>query len=212
MKRLILVTIAILATIVASAQIPYYSGSQGKNKTYTYFSTKFHPGENNQQMYITAQYGLLNKLDLVTDATIGTGWAYQGFGTRFNILNTKYIGIGGQIMVDFDLNNSYKFNYNCNSLYLNGNIWNGLHWVSNTWYTIYDGTDNVLEQWTYLGWTVGKLTPMIGLDNYLTKPHGSDLLAGVYYSINKMNFYLWGSNLTKNFGDRRIVIGFDYKF
>lgn len=212
MKKYILIIVAVLVSLVSVAQIPYYSGSQGKGKTYTYFSTKFHPGENNQQMYITAQYGVLSKIDLVTDATIGTNFAYQGFGTRFNILSNKYFGLGGQIMVDFDINNSYKFNYNCNSLYMNGSIVGGLHWVSNTWWTVYKGADNVVEHWGYLGYTVGKFTPMVGIDNYITNSIGSDLLAGFYISHKKMNFYLWGSNLTKNFGDRRVVVGFDYKF
>lgn len=210
-KHLIAGLLLLISTVL-SAQIPYYSSSQGKGETYTYFSTKFHPSHNNQQMYISAQHGILNWLDLATDVSVGNNYAYQGFGARFNLFKSKYLGIGGQNMVAFDLKDSYKFNYNATSLYLNGNIYKGLHWVSNTWLTIYDGADNTLEQWTYLGYTYKRITPMIGIDNYIKDARGSDLLAGIYYSVNKLNFYLWGSNLTKNFGDRRIVVGFDYKF
>lgn len=212
MKNLIISILMLFTVTSVMAQIPYYAGTQSKGKTYTYFSTKFHPGENNQQSYITAQYGILDKIDLVTDLTVGTGYNYQGFGIRFNAFSSKYFNVGGQLMADFNMNNSYKFDYNCNSLYLNGNIWNGLHWVSNTWWTIYDNSRNTLEQWSYLGWTVKRFTPMIGIDTYLRDCKGCDLMAGVYYSIGKMNFYAWSSNITKNYGDVRIVLGFDYKF
>lgn len=212
MKKLILIIIAAILTVAAKSQIPYYGNTQGKGETYTYFSTKFHPGVNNQQMYITAQHGVLNKLDLVTDATIGTNWAYQGWGIRFNVFKSNKLSIGGQLMADFDINNSYKFNYNCNSLYLHWYLNKSLHFVSNTWWTIYDESDNTVEQWTYIGYHIGKFTPMIGIDNYFTKSHGSDLMAGIYYSVGKVNVYAWSSNLTKNFGDTRVVLGFDYKF
>lgn len=212
MKKVIFLILSIFMTVQVSAQIPYYSGSQGKGKTYTYFSTKFHPGENNQQVYITAQHGVLDKLDLVTDLSVGTGYAYQGFGLRFNAINTKYFGIGGQVMSQFDLNNSYKYNYLASSIYMNGKIWQGLHWVSNTWFTAYRHGRDTWEQWTYLGWTVNKFTPMVGLDTYLRDCHGVDLMVGCYFTHKNTNWYLWSSNLTKNYGDVRIVIGFDYKF
>lgn len=213
MKKFILTIIAALFVAVSFAQIPYYAGSQGKGKTYTYFSTKVHPGENNQQMYITVQHGLLDKLDIVTDATVGTGWAYQGFGTRFNVVNTKYFGLGGQAMADFNLNDNYKFGYACFSAYMNGNIYKGLHWVSNTWYTVYEGADNQVDQWTYLGYTIGKFTPMIGAITDCSHDFKTDLAVGVYANLYKGGYvYLWGSGLTKNVYDPRIVIGFDYKF
>ena len=212
MKKLIITLMTMIVTIGLSAQIPYYHSSQGKGKTYTYFSTKFHPGTDNQQVYITAQHGILDKLDLVTDLSVGSGYSYQGFGLRFNAFDSKYFGIGGQVMSQFNLQDNYKYNYLGSSIYMNGNIWSGLHWVSNTWFTAYRHGRDTWEQWTYLGWTVRKFTPMIGLDTYLRGCKGSDLMAGCYYTVGKMNLYAWCSNITKNYGDVRVVVGFDYKF
>lgn len=203
-----------LITTSALAQIPYYAGSQGKGHTYTYFSTKFHPTHNNQQLYITVQHGVSDHIDLVTDATIGSGWGYQGFGTRFNAFKSEYFSIGGQAMIDFDLNDSYKPGYECLSLYMNGSIYKGLHWVSNTWYTIYNSdTKNQVDQWTYLGYTIGKFTPMIGSIMQCTPEFKADLAVGCYINAYKNGYiYLWGSGLTNNVYNPRVVIGFDYKF
>lgn len=212
MKKILFLIISLITITAVQAQIPYYSGSQGKGKTYTYFSTKFHPGTDNQQVYITAQHGILDKLDLVTDLSVGSGYSYQGFGLRFNAFNSKYFGIGGQVMSQFNLQDNYKYNYLGSSIYMNGNIWSGLHWVSNTWFTAYRHGRDTWEQWIYLGWTVRKFTPMIGLDTYLRDCKGSDLMAGCYYTVGKMNLYAWCSNITKNYGDVRVVLGFDYKF
>lgn len=215
MKKLLLSLIVMTASLsLVEAQIPYFGNSQGKGNTYTYFSTKIHPGENNQQMYITAQYGVSDHFDLVTDATVGTGYAYQGFGTRFNIMKSKYFTLGGQVMLDFDINDGYEFNYNSNGLYINGNIIGNLGYVANTWYTVYKDYDNVVEQWAYLAYDIGRVHPMIGINTFFTDTDlGVDLMAGAYISItNKSNVYIWGSNLTNNLGDPRIVLGFDYKF
>jgi hypothetical protein len=213
MKKFIMTFMVAMFAIISMAQVPYYAGSQGKNKTYTYFSTKVHPGHNNQQMYITMQHGLTDYLDIVTDATIGTGWEYQGFGLRFNALNTKYFGLGGQVMADFNLGDNYKYDYTCASLYMNGTIAGGLHWVSNTWYTIYDKADNTVDQWTYLGYTIGKWTPMVGAITNCTDDFKTDLALGVYVNAYKNGYvYLWGSGLTNNVYNPRVVVGFDYKF
>lgn len=212
MKKVILSILAILLFTAVKAQIPYYSGSQSKGKLYTYFSTKFHPGHNDQSVYITAQYGLLNKLDFVTDLSASSSSTYQGFGFRFNLLSKKYLGIGGQTMLAFNIMDRYAFSYNANSIYLNGSIYKGLHWVNNLWWTVNRGSKNTLENWLYLGWTIKRFTPMVGLDNYITDSHGSDLMAGVYYTVKNLNLYLWSSNLTKNFGNCRVVLGIDYKF
>lgn len=214
MKKVILLILIVITAITVDAQIPYYSGSQGKGNTYTYFSTKFHPGHNNQSIYITASHGVLDKLDIVTDATVGTDFAYQGFGIRFNAIDTEYFGLGGQVMIDFDLNDSYKIGYNANSIYMNGKIHKGLHWVLNEWHTWYPGGTHTVENWTYLGWTIKKVTPMIGLDNYWTDlDKGVDLMVGAYWNaFKRVNLYLWGSNLTSNLGDPRVVLGIDYKF
>lgn len=212
-KYLVIFALYMLGWNAIHAQIPYYGSSQGKGNTYTYFSTKVHPGHNDQQMYITVQHGLTNHLDIVTDATIGTGWAYQGFGLRFNGISSKYFNLGGQAMIDFDMNDNYKANYECLSLYLNGNIYNGLHWVSNTWYTIYNESKNQVDEWLYLGWTVGKFTPMAGAIINCTDDFKSDLAVGCYWNAYKNGYiYLWGSGLTDNVYNPRIVVGFDYKF
>jgi hypothetical protein len=214
MKKFIILSLLALVSLTMAAQVPYYAASQGKNKTYTYFSTKFHPGHNNQQMYIVVDHGLNDHFDIVTDATIGTGWEYQGFGFRFNGISSKYFSLGGQLMADFNLGNNYKYEYTCASLYLNGTIAGPLHWVSNTWYTIYKGsTKNTVDQWTYLGYTIGKFTPMVGAITSITNDCKTDPTVGVYANLYKNGYvYLWASGLAKENYDRRIVIGFDYKF
>lgn len=214
MKKFIIFILLALVSLTMVAQVPYYAGTMGKGKTYTYFSTKFHPGHNNQQMYIVVDHGLNDHFDIVTDATIGTGWSYQGFGARFNAVNSKYFSLGGQVMADFDLNDNYKFGYACGSLYMNGAIARKLHWVSNTWYTIYEGnTKNQVDQWTYLGYTIGKFTPMIGAITSITNDFKTDPAVGMYWNAYKNGYiYLWGSGLAKKNYDPRIVIGFDYKF
>jgi hypothetical protein len=215
MKNLINIIAGLLITVSASAQIPYFHSTQGKNMTYTYFSTKFHPTTNNQQMYITAAHGLTNYIDVATDATVGTGYCYQGFGLRGDFFDSKYFGIGAQAMADFDLNNNYHYAYNSDGLYINGSIVEGLGYCSNTWLTLYDGSedDPQFDQWTYLSYEFGKITPMAGLITDLDNDCKSDLAVGFYYEYHHACYaYVWGSNLTKNLGDRRIVLGFDYKF
>lgn len=212
-KYILIYALYMLGWSTVHAQIPYFGSTQGKGNTYTYFSTKFHPGHNNQQMYITAQYGVIDNIDIVTDATIGTGWAYQGFGGRWNALRSKYISIGGQEMVNFDLNNKYKFGYLCNSLYLDGSIIDNFGWCSNTWYTIYRDAPNQVDQWTYVYYSLKRFTPMVGAITDCTNHFSTDLAVGVYtYITDQSIIYVWGSNLTTHNGDPRIVIGIDYKF
>ena len=213
MKKFLLTIIATLCVTFTFAQIPYYGSSQGKGNTYAYFSTKFHPGENNQQVYITASHGILDKLDIVTDATIGTGWAYQGFGVRFNAIKSKYFSLGGQVMESFNLNDSYKPDYTCASIYMDGAIVGGLHWVSNTWYTIYHNAENVVDQWTYLGYTIGKFTPMVGAITCCTDKFKTDPAVGIYANLYKNGYvYLWTSGLAKKNYNPRVVVGLDFKF
>lgn len=212
MKRIFSILVTLLLVVAANAQVPYYAGSQGKGNTYTYFSTKFHPTKNNQQMYITVQHGLTDWLDIATDATVGTGWSYQGFGVRFNAVNKEYFALGGQVMQNFDLNDGYKPAYTSAGLYMNGKIVSGLHWASNTWYTTYYDTDQI-DQWTYLGYTIGKFTPMVGAITDCTNNFKTDLAVGVYANLYKGGYvYLWGSGLTNRVYNPRVVIGFDYKF
>jgi hypothetical protein len=199
MKKIIISLVLAFVAIAASAQIPYYGASQGKGKTYTYFSTKFHPGHNNQMMYVTASHGITNYLDLVTDVTLGTGWTYQGFGARFNAVKSKYFSVGGQVTENFNINDNYKPGYTCASLFMDGGIYKGLHWVSNTWYTINHDADNQVDQWTYLGYTIGKFTPMVGAITDCTHDFKTDLAVGVYANLYKGGYvYLWGSGLTNN--------------
>lgn len=212
--KYIKILLLLLISVNCYSQVPYYAGTQGKNNVYTYFSTKFHPGHNNQIVYITAQYGLNDHFDAVTELYSGTGWSDQGFGFRFNGFKSKYLSLGGQLMADFNVNDNYKYDWTCGSLYLNGNIYKGLHWVSNTWYTINKGsTKNQVDQWTYLGYTIGKFTPMIGCITNCTDNFKSDLAVGCYANLYKNGYvYLWGSGLTNNVYNPRIVIGFDYKY
>ena len=58
MKRIVVIcSIALLASIKAIAQIPYFAGTVGDGKLYGYSSVKVRPGINHQETYTTFQYG-----------------------------------------------------------------------------------------------------------------------------------------------------------
>ena len=48
----------LFAGIVASAQVPFYGATVGKNHLFGYHAFKFHPGVNKQRTYTTLQYGI----------------------------------------------------------------------------------------------------------------------------------------------------------
>lgn len=212
-NRLTLVVLLLMISTVVTAQIPYFGGSQGKGKTYTYLSYKKVLDSNNQQTYIAVQHGLLNKLDLAVDYASGTGYSYAGFGFRGNLVSTKHFTLGGQSMASLDLNNKFKFSYLSNGLYIDGNIVDNLGYCSNTWFTVTKGAKPDWTQWSYLYYSLNRVTPMVGLLSNLLSGK-SDLAVGVYGKIaNNSYLYIWTANLLHNLDNNtKLVVGIDYKF
>ena len=199
------------------SQVPYFSGTVGKEKLYGYTSLKLRPGINSQETYTTFQYGLTKNISGGLDLYTANGSNYMGYLLRAGYVFNKWIGIGGQITPSFSLSNNYKFSYLTTALYLNVAITrNGrFFWCSNTWLTVNRGSTDTISNWEYLGmvFTVKKghfVTPMVGTIHSWKFDSDIDLTAGCYYSLNNWNIYLWGNDFLKN--HPRLVIGVDFSF
>ena len=55
MRKVILLSAALMFSAIAVAQIPYYAGTVGDGKLYAYTSLKARPGINHQETYTTFQ-------------------------------------------------------------------------------------------------------------------------------------------------------------
>ncbi len=82
-RRLIAVFAVWLSAIHAAAQIPYYAGTVGDGKMYTYTSLKSRPGINHQETYTTFQYGLGDHWATGADLYTGPDCAYWGALVRY---------------------------------------------------------------------------------------------------------------------------------
>lgn len=215
-KSILFVALGVISGLIfpfmADGQIPYFGGTVGNKKFYTYISTKFHPGKNNQIVYGNMEYGLLKNLDILAEFYLATDYGTQGFGLKCNAFESKHVSLGIQSMADFDIKDGYKFAFLSNGLYLSGNICGNLGYVSNSWYTEYRGKSRAFSQWTYLYYLVGKLTPMAGFLNSWSDPKQNCLAIGFIYTLKNSNIYLWAGNLADSSLDTGIVVGFDVKF
>ena len=124
MKKLILSLIAMIISIIATAQVPYFAGTVGDGKMYGYTSLKFRPGKNAQETYTTFQYGIGNFTAAGLDLYTSNGSNYIGGLFRAGKKLSQWFGIGGQITPSFDLSHSLKFSYLTTALYMNGAITN----------------------------------------------------------------------------------------
>lgn len=218
MKK-ILVIIAMLCTaVVASAQIPYFSGTIGDGKTYTYTSLKFRPGANIQETYSTIQRGFGDHIAIGTDLYTYNSSVYFGYTFRFNAFKSKYFGIGGQLTPSFDLGDNHKFSYFTGALYMNGAITdNGnLFWVSNTWFGVNRGAPTTYNQWWYLGYYIPtknpdfSITPMVGLIHSWLFDSKVNPAVGAYFTIKNCDLYVWADRFIDE--HPRIVFGMDFAF
>ena len=207
----------VIVTLAANAQVPYFSGTVGNKKIYTYTSQKFRPGINSQETYTTFQYGIGDHLATGLDLYTSNGASYLGYLLRVGYKVNKWFGIGAQATPSLDLSNNNKFSYFTGALYMNGAITsNGnLFWCSNTWWGVNDGADNTITNWEYLGYYIptGKsqsITPMVGLIHSWKFDQDADIAAGFYYTIKNWNLYLWGNDFLKD--HPRIVAGIDFTF
>lgn len=213
-RNILLVSAFGLWCCAAKAQIPYFAGTVGNGKLYGYTSLKVRPGVNAQETYTCFQYGVGDHLAMGSDLYTGVGSEYLGFLIRYGLKISPYFNIGGQVTPSFNLNSNMDFSYANAALYTNGNISDdgNLFWCMNTWWCINDGTENTIYNWEFIGYTVncGKhsLTPMVGAIHSLKFNQDPDLSMGVYYTVGKYNWYIWGNDF---FNDNpRLVLGVDF--
>lgn len=214
-KFLLLFILLLTSSIIAKAQIPYFSGTVGDGKLYGYTSLKFRPGINAQETYTCFQYGISDYAATGVDIYTGLNSAYAGVLLRGGYKFNQWFGIGGQLTPSFDLNNSMKFSYLTAALYMNGSITNDgkLFWCSNTWLGVNKGAENTINQWSYLGYTIPtvggqSIIPMVGAIHSWKFDQEADLAVGAYYTIGKWNIYLWGNDFFMD--NPRIVVGIDF--
>lgn len=214
-KHLLIIFFLIPFAMELNAQIPYFAGTAGYNKLYSYTSLKVRPGINAQETYTTFQYGIGDSFAAGMDLNTGINSTYIGYLVRYGYRVNKSFNIGAQVTPSFDLNDSHKFGYLTSALYMNGAITNDskLFWVSNTWYGVNRGAPNTISQWWYLGYSfdlkkVGCITPMLGTIHSWEFDSDADIAIGFYYSCEKFNFYLWGNDLLKC--NPRLVVGVDF--
>lgn len=214
-KFLLLFILLLTSSIIAKAQIPYFSGTVGDGKLYGYTSLKFRPGINAQETYTCFQYGISDYAATGVDIYTGLNSAYAGVLLRGGYKFNQWFGIGSQLTPSFDLNNSMKFSYLTAALYMNGSITNDgkLFWCSNTWLGVNKGAENTINQWSYLGYTIPtvggqSITPMVGAIHSWKFDQEADLAVGAYYTIGKWNIYLWGNDFFKK--TPRVVVGIDF--
>ena len=111
MKKIVIFLTALLLSVNAIAQIPYYAGTVGDGKLYGYTSLKVRPGINHQETYSTFQYGLGDHWATGVDLYTGPDCAYWGGLVRYGMNISKWINIGAEVTSSFDLNSSFKFSY-----------------------------------------------------------------------------------------------------
>lgn len=216
MKRIVVVfTMALLGSMKALCQIPYYAGTVGDGKLYGYSSVKFRPGQNRQETYTTFQYGLGNHFATGIDLYTGPNCAYWGALARYGMNLSKWFNIGAEVTPSFDLNDSFKFSYLTSALYLNGALSTdgNLFWCTNTWWGVYKGADNTFSNYEYLGYTVHlkkgrSITPMAGIIHSWKFDKDADVAAGFYYSQGNWNLYVWGNDFLES--HPRFVVGIDF--
>ncbi len=217
MKKIVLCILLTITTVTVFAQVPYFSGTVGKNKLYGYTSLKVRPGINSQETYTTFQYGTSTHTAVGLDLYTGVGCNYMGVLFRTGYKFSQWFGIGGQLTPSFDLSNSMKFSYLTAALYLNGSITKDgkLFWCSNTWWGVNNGADNTITNWEYLGYSFSfknghSITPMVGAIHSWKFDQDVDIAAGFYYTIKNWDIYLWGNDFFKE--HPRVVVGIDFTF
>lgn len=207
----------VTTSVCSFAQIPYFSGTVGKNKLYGYTSLKVRPGINSQETYTTFQYGMTNNTALGLDLYTANGSSFMGYTIRAGYKFNKWFGVGAQITPSFNLSDNYSFSYLTSALYLNGSITRDgkLFWCSNTWWGVNRGANNTIYNWEYLGFSIPlknehSITPMLGTIHSWKFDSDLDIAAGFYYTIKNWNIYLWGNDFLKK--NPRVIFGVDFVF
>ena len=215
MKKVALFFVVLFLTVHAFAQIPYYAGTVGDGKLYSYSSLKSRPGINHQETYTTFQYGIGNHFATGIDLYTGPHCAYWGGLVRYGQEISKWYNVGAEVIPSFNLNDNFKFSYLTSALYMNGAITGDgrLFWCTNTWWVINKGADNSFSNYEYLGYNIPlkngrSITPMAGAVHSWKFHQDLEPAAGFYYSFKSWNLYLWGHDFLNS--HPRFVIGLDY--
>lgn len=215
MKHIVVFVVSLLLSVRVLAQIPYFAATVGDGKLYGYTSLKLRPGVNRMETYTTFQYGLGDHFATGLDLYTGPGCACWGALVRYGVGISKWFNIGAEVTPTFNLNDSFRFAYLTNALYLNGAITKDgrLFWCSNTWWIVKRGANNTFSNYEYLGYTFPlknghSITPMAGCIHSWLFDQDLDLAAGCYYTLKQWNFYLWGNDFLTS--HPRIVMGADF--
>ena len=214
MRRAFVSAILLLCALKVSAQIPYFAGTVGGGKLYSYSSLKVRPGINHQETYTTFQYGLVDQWATGIDLYTGPGCSYWGALLRYGRPISKWLNVGAEVTPSFDLNDSFRFSYLTSALYLNGAVTadGRLFWCTNTWWGVRRNDANTFSNYEYLGYTIPlrpsrAITPMVGVIHSWKFDQDADLAAGFYYTFKNCNLYLWGNDYLKT--HPRLIIGLD---
>ena len=215
MKHIVVLIASLLFSVCALAQLPYFAATVGDGKLYGYSSVKCRPGINSQETYTTFQYGLGDHFATGIDLYTGPDCAYWGYLVRYGYSVSKWFNIGAQITPSFNLNNSFRFSYLTNALYLNGTLTRDgrLFWCSNTWWIVQDGADNTFSNNEYLGYSIPlknghSITPMVGTIHSWRFDQELDVTAGIFYTIKQWSIYVWGNDFLK--AHPRFIIGIEF--
>ena len=215
MKRLLGITLCLLLSFKAIAQIPYYAGTVGDGLLYGYTSVKYRPGINHQETYSTFQYGLSSEFAAGIDLYTGPSSGYWGALLRYGHKYSQWLNIGGEVMSSFDLNNNFRFSYLTSGLYMNGALSRDgrLFWCSNSWWVANKESDDTWSNYEYVGYTFKlknghSITPLAGTIHSWKFDQDIDVAAGFYYTIKNWTVYVWGNDFLNN--HPRMVLGVEF--
>ena len=205
----------LLCCLVAKAQIPYYAPTTGHGNLNGYTSLKFRPGVNAQETYTSFLLGLGDYATTGVDLYTCGKEVYSGLILRGGFMPSRYLGVGLQVAPSFRTDENMRFSFLTTGLFLNGDILNDgkLFWAANTWYTARRCMADDIDQYMYLGTNIPlphgqTLTPMAGTIYSWRFNSDADLALGVYWSVGKFCFYLWGNDLLK--AHPRMVVGLEF--
>ena len=215
MKRLLGITLGLLFSYMAVAQIPYYAGTVGDGLLYGYTSVKCRPGINHQETYSTLQYGLGNHFATGIDLYTGPNCSYWGALLRYGNKFSQWLNIGGEVISSFNPNDSFHFSYLTTGLYMNGALScdGRLFWCTNSWWVANKGADDTWSNYEYLGYSIKlknghSITPLVGAIHSWKFDQDVDVAAGFYYTIKNWTMYVWGNDFLKE--HPRLVAGLEF--
>lgn len=210
MKRLIPFLIICAFATTAKAQVPFFGTSPGKNNIYNYTQLEFSPGHDAQSIFIFTHYGITDRFSAGVEFSSGPGILRQGFNLKLQFVKQDYLNASVQVSTCFNLFDSYRFDHQNISLFTNGHIVSGLGYITNTYCNVNREGDWSANQYWYLTYALGKVTPFVGMTHSWTQPFEPDLTLGLGFSLGNVGLYAWSGSLFS--GAPVFTVGFDYQF